>query len=49
MLACVIALQVRPFIQQFRKLDVTGDGRLGRDDLKVLAIAATDKTSNVYI
>jgi len=32
--------QVRPFIKQFRKLNVTGDGRLGENDLKVCGLAS---------
>lgn len=28
--------QVQPFIKQFRKLDITGDARLGVDDLKLI-------------
>jgi len=31
--------QVRPFLKQFRKLDVTGNGRVGENDLKLAGMA----------
>ena len=39
--------QVQPFIKQFRKLNVTGDGRLGKNDLSVMQLASSKNLASL--